>query len=335
MRRLLLLLLILGSLLPASSDAKGESPHLVWGTTAVNLGPAWANSPSLDALLADQQSTLSLKRFYRAGGENIPATPTECRVAYLDYTYDAAIKSHKTGIPLMRAMPVAYPYETALASIADEYMFGSQLLVAPVVDERDLRTISFPPGAWTSLWDGRVTTGPVKTQVPVALDTIPVYLKEGAVLLVRLNKDLQFGASMTGGRVSAVVVTPPREKGETSLANARTEPGRVSLLPRPNGLTVTLTNLPETLHLLVCGASVREVKADGEVLPKLPEAAFDSGLAGWRADPAALRVAVRLPPLKAQSAPSARIMELRLGIAPVSLPNRPSNGTGPAPSGAH
>ena len=236
----------------------------------------------------------------------------------LDYIYDVAIESHKTGIPLMRSMPVAYPRETSLASTADEYMFGSQLLVAPVIDESDVRTISFPPGTWTSLWDGRGTSGPTRIRGTVALGTIPVYLKEGAVLPVRLSKDLQFGASMTGGRVSALVVTPPREKGETSLANARNEPGRVSLLPSPNGFAVTLTNLPKMLHLLVCGASVREVKSDGEVLPKLAETAFGSGRAGWRAEPATLQVAVRLPPLKAPSLPSARIIELRL-IAPAQV----------------
>ena len=56
--------------------------QLAWGTNAVVLKSPWSGSPSVDDLLADREHTLVLNRFYRVGGEDRPATPTECRIAY-------------------------------------------------------------------------------------------------------------------------------------------------------------------------------------------------------------------------------------------------------------
>ncbi len=61
----------------------------------------------------------------------------------LEYIYNSAVDSHKAGIPLIRSLAVAYPDESLLATVSDEYMFGSDLLVAPVMDENNSRTIRF------------------------------------------------------------------------------------------------------------------------------------------------------------------------------------------------
>lgn len=59
-----------------------EAERLTWGTNAVALKSPWSNPPSLAEMLADREHTVVLSRFYRAGSDPRPATPTECRVAY-------------------------------------------------------------------------------------------------------------------------------------------------------------------------------------------------------------------------------------------------------------
>ncbi len=131
----------------------------------------------------------------------------------LNYTYNAAAIAHDTGVPIMRSMPISFPDEPSVAAVRDEYMFGEDLLVAPVINEDNYRTISFPSGRWTGLGDGKTVSGPVALQISVPLDTIPVYLKPGAVMAVqKLNRELHFGGSMTSNRVSALVVTPLQRK---------------------------------------------------------------------------------------------------------------------------
>ncbi|MGD0745896.1 MAG: TIM-barrel domain-containing protein [Verrucomicrobiota bacterium] len=173
----------------------------------------------------------------------------------LNYTYNAAAIAHETGIPIMRSMPVAFPNEEQVATDGDQYMFGPDLLVAPVVNEDTFKTISFPSGVWTSLWDGKTVSGPVTLKVDAPLDTIPVYLKPGAVVPVQLNRELQFGASMTNNRVDVMVVTPPNRNETVSLLNMLGEAAKVTVQSKAGGFGWTLENLPETGYLLVYGVT--------------------------------------------------------------------------------
>ncbi len=80
---------------------EGKGP-LAWGTNAVVLKSPWNGTPSLDDLLSDHEHTVVLDRFYRVGGVNRPATPTECRVAY---NSDALYVVFRCGEPDM-----SFPY---------------------------------------------------------------------------------------------------------------------------------------------------------------------------------------------------------------------------------
>jgi alpha-glucosidase (family GH31 glycosyl hydrolase) len=216
----------------------------------------------------------------------------------LDYIYNSALVAHETGVPMMRSMAVAYPAELPLAAVNDQYIFGRDMLVAPVVTEENSRTISFPAGKWTSLWTGMTLPGATNISCHVPLDTVQVYLREGAVVPVQLDQSLQFGKSMTGGRVSALIVTPPMDKPEAIQLNNGSS--SVILQPRAKGLDITLTNLSETSYLLIYDAAATAVKADGKLLPKLAGGKFDSMPSGWQADPVQNRVVVRLPVSRAR-----------------------------------
>ena len=56
-------------------------------------------------------------------------------MALLPYIMEEAEKSVKTGVPLMRALWLEYPEAKKAGNIYDEYLFGDDLLVAPVVEE--------------------------------------------------------------------------------------------------------------------------------------------------------------------------------------------------------
>lgn len=189
----------------------------------------------------------------------------------LDYIYDAAKSAHQTGLPIMRSMAVAYPNNPSLASVGDEYLFGPDLLVAPIVSENNSRSVVLPPGKWTSLWDGSVVTGNIEVTAP--LDSIPVYLREGAVIPVDLSTNLQFGQSITHGRVHALMISAPAK--QFHLENA------------------------EASDLLVYGAEMITVKIDGSVLP--PRETIAQGG----------RVIVHLPPVLAGR--KTREIEIELG----------------------
>jgi alpha-glucosidase/alpha-D-xyloside xylohydrolase len=101
----------------------------------------------------------------------------------LPYLYSAAAETHATGIPLMRALWFQYPNDARLTTISDIYMFGADLLVAPVLEpgsrERD---VCLPRGEWWDFWTSERITGGRTVLRRVDLATMPVYVMAGAVL---------------------------------------------------------------------------------------------------------------------------------------------------------
>jgi alpha-glucosidase (family GH31 glycosyl hydrolase) len=230
----------------------------------------------------------------------------------LNYTYNAAAIAHETGIPIMRSMPVAFPDEEQLAAVGDQYMFGPDLLVAPVVNEDTSRVIQFPSGTWTSLWDGKTISGPAKREISAPLDTIPVYLRPGAAVPVQLSRELQFGRSMTNSRVDVLVATPPNASRTVPLLNSRGEGAKVVVQLKPDHFIWTLTNFPEASYFLLYGcATASMVKVNGKVVPKSTAVEHGSMLNGWAADSAGNRLVIHLP--SCQTEQSEPIMEIKVG----------------------
>lgn len=235
----------------------------------------------------------------------------------LNYIYNAAITAHDTGIPVIRSMPVAFPGAPELAAISDQYMFGPDLLVAPVLNEDTSRRIIFPPGVWTSLWDGRTVSGPGEFEIEAPLDTIPVYLRPGAALPVELNETLQLGASMTQSRSHALIVSPSTGPENVSLVNARGEAAQISAHPQSRGFSWEVRNFPEVTHFLVYGSGpVSSVSVAGAALSRLTAADLEMARAGWLFDQRGSRVVVRLPrPAGENSQPSVKIELANAGPA--------------------
>ena len=106
---------------------------------------------------------------------------TRLRVTLQPYIVAAAAEA-SSGLPIVRPMPFADRKDPKLGDLWDQYLFGPDLLVAPVwkVGQRS-RTVYLPRGKWRSYWDAsKVFTGRRTVTVDVPLDTIPVFVRAGA-----------------------------------------------------------------------------------------------------------------------------------------------------------
>lgn len=96
----------------------------------------------------------------------------------------AAAAEAATGMPIVRPMPFVDRRDRRLVDLWDQYMFGPDLLVAPVwkVGQRS-REVYLPRGTWRSYWDPtQVHPGRRRITVDVPLDAIPVFVRDGAVV---------------------------------------------------------------------------------------------------------------------------------------------------------
>ncbi|WP_229069123.1 TIM-barrel domain-containing protein [Actinoplanes sp. DH11] len=100
------------------------------------------------------------------------------------YTYAAAAEATRTGTPIVRAMYLAYPGEQeAYATAGSQYLYGRDLLVAPVTTPGTTAstTVWFPPGSsWTDYFTGKRYAGGTTASITTTLDTMPVFVRSGA-----------------------------------------------------------------------------------------------------------------------------------------------------------
>ncbi len=92
------------------------------------------------------------------------------------YVRGLMLQAHETGAPLLRAMFYAFPGEAALDGLKDQYMFGEEYLVAPVLTPgARSRDVVLPGGwRWENVDTGEILEGGQTVRVPAPLDVIPV-----------------------------------------------------------------------------------------------------------------------------------------------------------------
>ena len=98
------------------------------------------------------------------------------------YRYAAAQESVRNGMPIMRALVLNYQDDNRARLAKDEYLFGPDFLVAPVVDENTQRPVYIPAGEWVNYWTGAQVSGNKIVISDAPIETIPVYARAGAVI---------------------------------------------------------------------------------------------------------------------------------------------------------
>ena len=118
------------------------------------------------------------------------------RMNLLPYIYNEALKSSSSGIPLMRALFVEYPQDEHCLNIKDQYLFGDNILVTPIVYEgAEGRNLYLPENQWIGFWDNVGYEGNQTIYMNCGLDKIPVFIKNNSIISVNLTESFTIGDS--------------------------------------------------------------------------------------------------------------------------------------------
>ena len=110
------------------------------------------------------------------------------RYKLLPYIVEQGEQCTRTGWPMLRALLMHHPNDRQVWHIDDEYYFGSEFLVCPVMNGKDKRDIYLPEGLWVNFFTGkRLDGGRWYYGVDVPLDQMPVFVRPGA--LIKLYPD--------------------------------------------------------------------------------------------------------------------------------------------------
>jgi alpha-D-xyloside xylohydrolase len=107
----------------------------------------------------------------------------DLRYRLLPYIWTEAAHCAASSEPFLRPMLLDHPGEPGAWDVDDQYLFGRDLLVAPVLEEGvRRRSVWLPPGDWVPFDGGDVLRGPGRVDVAAPLESIPVLVRAGAVV---------------------------------------------------------------------------------------------------------------------------------------------------------
>ncbi|MBF6022902.1 glycoside hydrolase family 31 protein [Lysobacter niastensis] len=138
----------------------------------------------------------------------------EQRYRLMPYLYTLAEENARTGMPLMRPVFLHYPQAEAFYGNDRDFLFGSDLFVAPVADERlDAHAVTLPPGTWYAF---ATSQQHVAGKTPMKIDprptAVPVYARAGAI--VPMQPLVQHTGETPEGPLQLQVYLPAQGAGD-------------------------------------------------------------------------------------------------------------------------
>ena len=233
--------------------------HLPWGWDGGDGGPEETRGFHADPATLHDTRVEPICRQYM-----------ELRSRLMPYLYTAVRECHDTGMPVMRALWIHHPDDRTAVARGDEYLWGRDLLVAPVVEQgATSRRVYLPEGTWYDWWTEERVGGGRELERAVDLATIPVYARAGAVIPMGPVK--QYVAEKRDDPITLVVF--PGADGESSwyeddgesFDHRRGEWMRVELVWHDTSRRLrmrlapgsrALAPMPRTVHVRLAGNAV-------------------------------------------------------------------------------
>ncbi|MDP4264315.1 MAG: glycoside hydrolase family 31 protein [Bacteroidota bacterium] len=106
----------------------------------------------------------------------------ELRYRLMPYIYSQAAWSSENGLPLLRALAIEYPHDPVAWTIEDQYFLGSDMLVAPLLENTRSRIVYLPKGKWINYFSHTVYEG--NAWVTIDSDDIPgiLLIRSGSII---------------------------------------------------------------------------------------------------------------------------------------------------------
>jgi len=168
-------------------------PH--WGTDA---GGFYSVAPDQGELFVRWLQFAAFCTLFRAHGhvwrrhvpwaygeaiEAICRAIIELRYRMLPYSYTLVAQARRDGLPTMRPLVLNYPDDPNVWDLGTQYLWGDDLLVAPVTRRGATHwTVYLPAGTWHDFWTQERYHGPAGVTVAAPLERVPLFVRGGAII---------------------------------------------------------------------------------------------------------------------------------------------------------
>ncbi|HTS12668.1 MAG TPA: TIM-barrel domain-containing protein [Candidatus Limnocylindrales bacterium] len=150
--------------------------RLPWGWDTGDPGPT-------EIRAYDGAAVPDVSQLHNPDVEPICRKYLELRYKLLPYLYSAVRECALTGLPIMRPLWLHYRDDGAAVARGDEYLWGRDILVAPIVEKgASSRRLYLPRGSWYDFWTQEAIEGGRELARDVDLATLPLYVRAGSIL---------------------------------------------------------------------------------------------------------------------------------------------------------
>jgi alpha-glucosidase/alpha-D-xyloside xylohydrolase len=171
--------------------------RLPWGWNTGDPGPVEIKN-------YDGAGTPDSSQLHDARVEPICRKYLELRYRMLPYLYSTVHECATTGMPIMRPLWLHFADDPKAVECGDEYLWGKNFLVAPVVEKAaTTRRVYLPNSIWYDFWTGERIEGRREIERKVDLETMPLFVRAGSI--VPLGPVKQFTAEKVDGPLSISV----------------------------------------------------------------------------------------------------------------------------------
>jgi alpha-glucosidase (family GH31 glycosyl hydrolase) len=207
-----------------------------------------------------------------------------------------------------------FPDDADLYNLSDQYLFGPEILVAPILDEGALeRNVYLPDGLWIDFWTDDFLRGPGSITVQAPLDKIPLFVRQGAI--IPMGPDLQYSSEHLLDPLTLAIYpgddrsltlyeddgeTTAYQNGEYATTNFTVTHDRAQVVCRLQETEGTFPDCRAARTIVLNlhnQATVGTITHDNDALPALATLqAFEDAQSGWWHSLSAKLLSIKLPP---------------------------------------
>ena len=126
---------------------------------------------------------------YSEEAERAATIALKLRYQLIPYIWKAMQQANKTGLPIQRAMVLAYPDDKAAWAFEDQYLFGDDLFFVPCLQPGGKVEFYLPKGNWRLFDSDKVYEGGTSYVMTMALDEIALFAREGSTIPLAIPSD--------------------------------------------------------------------------------------------------------------------------------------------------
>ena len=175
---------------------------------------------------------------------------TKLKLSLTPYLYSSAVRTSRTGVPMMRSMVLEFENDPVCQYLDRQYMLGDSLLVAPIFNDRGEAYYYLPEGTWTNYLTGETVEGGVWRKEHHDYMSIPLWARENTILPV--NYGLKHAADSYKEGLELKVIGL-KDQAETTVYEDQKEILQVSVAKDSGKISVKAAgNQAFTLRFVNC-----------------------------------------------------------------------------------